>query len=579
MREHYWLQPRLLAALAVSFATLGLALFAAITATAAGRSDSHAAASGRDSAHGLGPKVAYTGQAPTGYQVTFRYYDPGAASVLIKGAWSFASEASEATNAPNLPPSATSTPAGAAVIPPGGPILPAQWKFGDFPLTSPNTPSDDWPVAAMTKRAGGIWEYTTPLPAGWFDYQFFPNCTSATTNGCSSTTDPANPPQLTACSACDQSSTSPYSEIYVPADRRFDPVDLSWQSDDLPAGARGNVVDVSIPDSQTSSGTANLAVYTPPGYDAHRSVPYPLFVLTHGGGENETTWTDRGMVEQITDHVLAAHEMQPAVIVMPNGSGNFQTDVTDQIIPWVQRHYNVSGNAAARAFAGTSAFGSQANNFLFNDTAEFGYYGLWSPAAGAPPLEGVGAGYPAGPPTAPAYMNPELKNVLGIHLAIGQYDLGGNAPQATAQTERIGLNNAGVSFRWFSVDGGHTWTFWRLALQDFLTHSGFRTTATTATLVASGSTDTVSATVSALTTEPATPTGTVQVFVTSGAIGDCTAGGSCYPTPVGAPVRLRNGIATVRLAKSEVTAGASVTVQYGGDNYYNSSVSTPISAS
>ena len=554
-------------------------MFAAITATAAGRSDPRPSTSARHTAHTLGPKIVYTGRPPTGYQVTFRYDDPSAASVLIKGAWSFASETSEATDAPNLPPSATSTSAGSAVIPPGGPILPTQWKLGDFPLTSPNTPSDDWPVAAMTKHGDGIWEYTTPLPAGWFDYQLFPKCTSATTNGCSSVSDPANPPQLTACSACDQSSTSPYSEVYVPADRRFDPVDLSWQSDNLPAGDRGTVADIALPDSQSSTGTANLAVYTPPGYDAHRSVPYPLFVLTHGGGENETTWTDRGMVQQITDHVLAAHEMQPAVIVMPNGSGNFQTDVTDEIIPWVQQHYHVSAAATGRAFAGTSAFGSQANNFLFNDTTEFDYYGLWSPAAGAPPLEGVGAGYPAGPPTAPAYTNPALKNVLGIHLAIGQYDLGGNAPQATAQTERIGLNNAGVSFRWFSVGGGHTWTFWRLALQDFLTHTVFRTTTTTATLAAGSPVDTVSATVSAATTEPATPTGNVQVFVTSGAIGDCTAGGSCYPTPVGAPVSLRNGTATVRLARSEVPAGASVTVQYSGDNYYDSSVSTPTSAS
>jgi enterochelin esterase-like enzyme len=568
-------RPRVLGAL---FLILGVASIAVVTASASGESHPTRAAAHTDPPAQLGPQVIYTGRPPTGYDVKFRYSNPTATSVLIKGAWGFASEESEANDQGNVPVSATSTSAPAAVIPPGGPILPAQWKFGDFQLQSPDSPSENWPVAAMTKDPRtGLWTYTVPLPAGWFDYQFFPNCTSATTTGCTSVTDPANPPQLTACSACDQSSTAPFSEVYVRSDARFDPVNLSWQSNP-PASERGNLVDLSFPDSQSSTGSANLAVYTPPGYDPHRSVPYPLFIATHGGGENELAWADRGMIEQIVDHALAAHEMQPAVIVMPNGSGNFQTDITNEVIPWVEQNYDVSKVASGRAFVGTSAFGTQANNFMFNDTSEFGYYGPFSPAAGAPPLVGVGAGYPAGPPTAPAYQIPALKQVLGIDLAIGQFDLGGNAPQATAMTERIGLINAGVPFRYFSVDGGHSWTFWRLALQDFLTHTLFRTTTTSATLTVGGSGDTVSVSVSAATTEPAVPSGTAQVFVTSGAVGDCTAGGSCYPVAVGAPVRLHNGGGVIHLASGTIPSGQAVTVQYSGDNYYNSSTSAATTA-
>jgi hypothetical protein len=65
-------------------------------------------------------------------------------------------------------------------------------------------------------------------------------------------------------------------------------------------------------------------------------------------------------------------------------------------------------------------------------------------------------------PTAPAYQNPVLNTPPGIDVAIGTYDLRGNAPTLTAITERQGLQNAGVPFRRFSVDGGHTWQFWRL---------------------------------------------------------------------------------------------------------------------
>lgn len=38
----------------------------------------------------LSPQVTHTRTAPTGYQVTFRYRDPKATRVQIKGEWYFA---------------------------------------------------------------------------------------------------------------------------------------------------------------------------------------------------------------------------------------------------------------------------------------------------------------------------------------------------------------------------------------------------------------------------------------------------------------------------------------------------------
>jgi enterochelin esterase-like enzyme len=524
----------------------------------------------------LGPQVIHTNQGPTGYEVTFRYYNPSATTVLIAGAWSFGSEASEANDENGVPASASGTSTVSAVTPPGAPILPQDWKPGDFQLPSQNEPSDNWPISSMTEdKATGIWSYTVPLPSGWYDYHFLPGCTSATGSKCTTVTDPANPPQLTACATCNQSSTEPFSSVYVPSDPRFGTQNLSVQSNDLPASKTGKLVDLSIPDTQSSTGSTNLAVYTPPGYDPNRSTPYPLFVLTHGGGENELAWPDRGHVEQIVDNLLAEHKIQPMVIVMPNGVGTFTTDVTNEIIPWVNQNYDVSTTSSGRAFAGTSAYGSQANAFLFGDTSEFGYYGPWSPAGDAPAVTFSGGG---AAPTTPAYQAPALQQVLGIDLAIGRYDVGGNQPQLTATNEREGFLLDGVNFRWFSVDGGHTWTFWRLTLQDFLLHTGFRTTSTTATLTAGATTDSVSASVTADTTEPATPTGTVQLYVTTKEPGDCTSGGSCYPIAVGQPVRLQDGQAVLRIPASQIPAGATVSVEYSGDNYYNTSISTALSA-
>jgi hypothetical protein len=75
-----------------------------------------------------------------------------------------------------------------------------------------------------------------------------------------------------------------------------------------------------------------------------------------------------------------------------------------------------------------------------------------------------------------------LNTLPGIDVATGTYDLRGNAPMLTAITERQGLQNAGVPFRRVSVDGGHTWQFWRLVLRDFLANTVFNATTTSATL-------------------------------------------------------------------------------------------------
>lgn len=473
----------------------------------------------------LGPTVTHTGKAPTGYSVTFRIKAPTATSMLIKGTWSFSNEAASSTDPTNA-----------------NAISAADWSAGDFPLQDPDQPGEGWPVNAMTEDARtGIWSFTTPLPSGTFDYQFFADCTSATATACTATTDPANV-AWNATSGTVKGDPAVFSQVYVPSDERFGTEDKSWLA---PAAKknRGALSSVSYATSSTTSGSNNLVVYTPAGYDPKRSTPYPLFVLVHGGGENSIAWSSRGQVQNIVDNLVAQGKMQPAVIVMPSDSAT--ADVENDLLPYVEKNYHVSTAAADRAYAGTSAFGGTANDFLFNHTTDFGYYGPWSPAKNAPAVTVTGQG---NTPYDAAYDNPALKQLLGIEVAIGQQDTGGNAPQLTAVTEREGLINAKVPFKWFTEGGGHTWTFWQDTLHDFLTTVAFRTTTTTVATTGSRTT----ATVAAASTEPATPTGTVQFSVNG--------------VKAGAPVRLMHGTATAK----RLPAGT-VTAAYSGDASYNAS--------
>src|ERR1700742_56825 len=45
----------------------------------------------------VSPQVVHTGTAPTGYTVTFRFFDPSATTVQIRGEWFFSNPAATST--------------------------------------------------------------------------------------------------------------------------------------------------------------------------------------------------------------------------------------------------------------------------------------------------------------------------------------------------------------------------------------------------------------------------------------------------------------------------------------------------
>jgi enterochelin esterase-like enzyme len=512
-------------------AVLGALSVAAVLAPAAAEAQAPAVVS---------PEVVHTGTAPTGYEVTFRVHDPSATRMRIKGEWSFSSAADWAASPPNNVAHS-----------------PSQWRPGDFPLQSPNGPNANWPVTDMVKNeATGVWSFTTPLPSGVFSYQFFRDCDAAAPvlTGCVASSDPANPPWNS------RGSIERFSQIYVPSDPAFGTVDYSWQAA-APAGQRGTLADVSYPSPLSTDPDAShdLAVYLPPGYDPNRAKPYPLFILSHGGGEHEVDWSTQGRLGPIVDNLIAAGKMQPAVVAMTNfqalagAEPGYASDVRNAVIPFMEKNYNVTASASGRAFAGTSGGATRANELLFKNTTAFGYVGVWSAPRGLP-----AAGDPA-------FANPDLKKLLGLHLAIGIQDVGGLAGQNMAD-EQSRLAAAGVPFVVYKVDGGHTWSFWRGAIRDYLTRVAFR--ATTTGVVANVARKKLIATVAPATSEPATPTGTVQ-FMADG-------------KPLGKPVTLKDGKA--RLAGHTASgskpwwrdAASTVSAVYSGDTLYNASTSSSV---
>ena len=387
----------------------------------------------------ISPEVLHTRTGPTGYSVTFRYVDPTATSIRIKGEWSFSNAADIAADPTNANARTGDT-----------------WQPGDFPVPSPLVGStSNWPVSEMVKDpATGVWEFTTALPSGTFNYWFYKDCTAPAPamTGCTALYDPLNQPW-------DLNGTiQRTSQVYVPSDAAFGTVDNSWQSSDA-ASAHGKLTHATYnsPGHVAPTDKNYVSVYTPPGYNANRAEPYPTFYLNHGGGGNEMDWSTQGTLDEIMDNLISSGEIQPMVVVMPNNPTTI-TDVRDNLITFVEQRYNVITDPSGRALAGLSGGGTVVQDVLFHSTTTFGYYGVWS--------------VPRGLPTAGEEKNPELKQLLGLHLAIGTQDLGGLA-QGNTTAEQALLRDAGVPFESFNVDGAHTWSFWRETVRDFLTRVAF----------------------------------------------------------------------------------------------------------
>lgn len=416
------------------------------------------------------PVVRYTGRPPTGYVVTFRYRDPRAKRVQIEGTWSFSSPRLTSTqHSQGLPPS--------------------RWKPGDLAV-NPNQFADleaglpsTWPTVDMTNdRATGVWSYTTPLPSGVFDYSFVVNCvagklttaelanpnTPAGYTNCPKTADPDNPPWNERQGRTYGSSVN-YSQVYVPSDPRFDTVNSAWEA---PTSPRGALADIGYPGADgppNTPGRNRLAIYTPPGYDPHRRRPYPTLYLVHGYTNSELDWSTGGDAANILDNLIDEHKIEPMVVVMPNaywivppaptphGAVITGRNLLDNVIPYVQSHYDVSRAASQRAVAGISYGGFMAGTLMLDHAHAFAAYGLFSPA----------------PFSTPALDKDEAAAIRNAHVMVGA-GLDDSA-LTFATTDVANLRRAGDPPATDFVRGGHDWFVWRTLLHDFLTRMVIKT--------------------------------------------------------------------------------------------------------
>ena len=152
----------------------------------------------------------------------------------------------------------------------------------------------------------------------------------------------------------------------------------------------GNVQQILFHSPSTNS-ERRAFVYTPPTYGKDNK-RYPVLYLQHGWGEDETAWTNQGHANLIMDNLIAEGKIDPFIIVMTYGMTNeikfgglggftakeFETVLVDELIPYIDSHFNTIADKEHRAMAGLSMGGMETHTITLRRPEVFSYYGLLS---------------------------------------------------------------------------------------------------------------------------------------------------------------------------------------------------------
>ncbi|RZM21711.1 MAG: esterase [Pedobacter sp.] len=305
----------------------------------------------------------------------------------------------------------------------------------------------------MKKDTAGTWEIRiAPTAPGIYSYQFSVDGVNVI--------DPSNPVV--------KSGTEVYGSIVevAGADQpRFD---------EIQAVPHGVLHHIKYP-SPALKRLRGMVVFIPAEYNQLSSKKFPVLYLRHGGGDNETSWTQAaGRAEVILENLIAAKKAKPMIIVMTNGliDGTWaggsskegveqlERELLNDVIPYVEKNYRVNADKNARAIAGLSMGGGQSYIIGLKNLDKFSYIGEFSSGLLSDAKFDINERVPG------IFDKPDLvnKNLKLLWIACGKDD-----PRYSGHLAMVyALKEKQIQFESHESAGGHEWRFWREQLRDFM---------------------------------------------------------------------------------------------------------------
>ncbi len=222
----------------------------------------------------------------------------------------------------------------------------------------------------LTKDDRGVWSGTSDvLKPDVYMYQF--SVDGMTVN------DPSNPNLATSFG------TGGRSVVTIPGAVAWAPV---------ASVAKGAVTRFTY-HSDVAGDDRDFYVYTPAGYDPKRKEAYPVLYLLHGLGDDAQSWLTQGNANVILDNLIAQGKAKPMIMVNPLGYGHagggqgapdmlvhFGDALLNEVMPRVEKEFNVAKDRDHRAIAGLSMGGAEATFVGLNHLDKFAYIGSFSGA-------------------------------------------------------------------------------------------------------------------------------------------------------------------------------------------------------
>ncbi|KAF2411572.1 esterase [Microbacterium sp. B35-04] len=205
-------------------------------------------------------------------------------------------------------------------------------------------------------------------------------------------------------------------------------------------------------DSAVAGEERQALVWVPPTYTP-KGKKLPVLYLQHGGGQSYRDWVEVGRAEQILDNLWLTGQLEDMLVVMGNGNvDDFSAELLENIVPAVERTYNVSPSKNHRALAGLSMGGGQAFEVFSEHPGEFDAIGTF------------GAGRFGDLDAIPVDRMNDRTELFRVYVG-NKTDIAYNDVYDSFQKfDALGLD---YQFDGVNPDAGHNWNAWQENLIDF----------------------------------------------------------------------------------------------------------------
>lgn len=224
-------------------------------------------------------------------------------------------------------------------------------------------------------------------------------------------------------------------------------------------------------------------IYLPAGYDSKdKNTKYPVLYLMHGVGGNVDEWgmtTESSHIKKFMDEQIKAGNVEPFIVVCPNGRSNFDFENTDfsnmqgfyyfgkelrnDLIPYMEKNFNVRTDRDGRAMAGLSMGGMQTINIGLCECLDLiSWFGAFSAA-----------------PT--SYESTKINSIItgkkfNDYKINYFYNICGLQDSIALQSHTAAVENLtavcskfveGENFTWFKTKGTHWFDIWNQGFDNF----------------------------------------------------------------------------------------------------------------